>query len=33
VLWDEPLPRTESGKIVRARLATGSAGRPTESAR
>jgi acyl-CoA synthetase (AMP-forming)/AMP-acid ligase II len=33
VVWDEPLPRTESGKIVRARLATGSAGRPTESAR
>jgi len=30
VVWDEPLPRTESGKIVRARLATGSAGRPTE---
>jgi len=33
VIWDEPLPRTESGKIVRARLATGSAGRPAESAR
>ncbi len=33
VLWDEPLPRTESGKIVRARLATGSAGRPTETTR
>ena len=33
VIWDEPLPRTESGKIVRARLATGSAGRPSESAR
>ncbi|MFN8025399.1 MAG: AMP-binding protein [Acidimicrobiia bacterium] len=32
VLWDEPLPRTESGKIVRARLVTGSAGRPTEVA-
>ena len=32
VLWDEPLPRTESGKIVRARLATSSAGRPTELA-
>lgn len=32
VRWDEPLPRTASGKIVRARLATGSAGRPTEVA-
>lgn len=32
VVWDEPLPRTESGKIVRARLATGSAGRPTRVA-
>jgi acyl-CoA synthetase (AMP-forming)/AMP-acid ligase II len=32
VRWDEPLPRTGSGKIVRARLATGSAGRPTDLA-
>jgi acyl-coenzyme A synthetase/AMP-(fatty) acid ligase len=22
VIWDEPLPRTASGKVVRARLAT-----------
>jgi acyl-CoA synthetase (AMP-forming)/AMP-acid ligase II len=32
VRWDEPLPRTGSGKIVRTRLATGSAGRPTDLA-
>lgn len=30
VRWDAPLPRTPSGKIVRARVASESAGRPTE---
>jgi acyl-CoA synthetase (AMP-forming)/AMP-acid ligase II len=30
VVWDEALPRTASGKIVRSRLATQSTGRPTQ---
>jgi acyl-coenzyme A synthetase/AMP-(fatty) acid ligase len=32
VVWDEPLPRTASGKIVRARLVMASAGKHNEYA-
>ena len=30
VIWDEPLPRTPSGKVVRSRLVMEAPGRPTE---
>ena len=32
VVWDEPLPRTASGKIIRGQLAVASQGRPTQLA-
>jgi acyl-coenzyme A synthetase/AMP-(fatty) acid ligase len=31
VIWDDPLPRTPSGKIVRARLIMDAPGRPTDN--